>query len=229
MSTAKELAMYAPAAILVPAGVLGVTALLGGGPRLLRRHRPLAGFLAVGAVAGLARWQLDRVFTEQSEYEVQRAHDGFEVRWYAPRVVAETTVEGSRWELALEEGFRRLAGYVFGGNRGQQHLAMTTPVNAFQGQGVTVTFTMSRTRDLNSLPTPTDERVRLRACEGQRMAVLRARGTYSGKHKQKLEAKLLRLVESARLTTMGPPVFAGYDAPSTLPFLRRVEVWVPIA
>ena len=221
--------MYAPAAVLVPAGVLGVAALLGGGPRLLRRHRPLAGFLAVGAVAGLARWQLDRVFTEQSEYEVQRSHDGFEVRWYPPRVVAETTVEGPPWELALEEGFGRLAGYILGGNRGRQRLAMTTPVNASQGQGVTVTFNMSRTRDLNSLPTPNDQRVRLRAYEGQRMAVLRGRGTYSGKRKQKLEAKLLGLVEAARLTTMGPPVFAGYDAPTTVPFLRRIEVWVSIA
>ena len=36
-------------------------------------------------------------------------------------------------------------------------------------------------------------------------------------------------LEQAGLTPAGAPLFAGYDAPSTLPFLRRLEIWVPIA
>jgi hypothetical protein len=245
MSKAREMLMYVPAAVLVPTGALGVAALFDTGPRLLRRHKTLAGLLAAGAAAGLVKWQLDRVFTEQPEYEVERTYDGFEIRRYQPRAVAETTVDSAGWEAALDEGFRRLAGYIFGGNLGKQTLAMTTPVNASaaapekpamttpvtarpESQGVTVTFTMPRTRDVASLPTPTDGRVRLREQDGQRVAALRFRGTYGRKRKLQMEAKLLRLVQDARLITVGPPVFAGYDAPSTLPFLRRVEIWVPI-
>jgi hypothetical protein len=40
-----------------------------------------------------------------------------------------------------------------------------------------------------------------------------------------------QLLDSARdheIEVRGEPAFAGYDAPSTLPILRRNEVWVEV-
>lgn len=51
-----------------------------------------------------------------------------DVRRYAARVVAETLVMGGSFHAAGNEGFRRLAGYIFGGNRIRQTIAMTAPV-----------------------------------------------------------------------------------------------------
>ena len=55
-------------------------------------------------------------------------HEGaFEVRDYASLVVAEVTVSGDQKEAA-SRGFRLLAGYIFGGNKRRQSIAMTAPV-----------------------------------------------------------------------------------------------------
>jgi hypothetical protein len=245
-----DVIQYLPAAGLLPAGALGAAALAGRGPRVLREHKLVGGLLVAGAAVGLAYWQLSRFFTEQPDYTIEGKFDGFEIRRYHPRVVAETTVAGAGWDEALDEGFRRLAGYIFGGNAREQKLAMTAPVNAAPAQpekisekiamtapvtarseadAVVVTFTMPKGRDLASLPAPADRRIRLREHPGGRVAALKSRGRYTGERIEALQAQLLEKLEEAGLTPRENPSFAGYDAPSTLPFLRRLEIWVPIA
>jgi hypothetical protein len=241
-----DVIQYLPAAGLLPAGALGVAALAGRGPRLLRERKLVGGLLLAGSMVGLAYWQLSRLFTETPDYDVERRFDGFEIRRYHTRVVAETTIAGAGWDDALEEGFRRLAGYIFGGNAGEQKLAMTAPVNAApataekiamtapvnarsEGDALVVTFTMPKERDLGSLPAPLDGRVRLREQAGGRVAALRSRGRYTAERIEALQAELLRRMQRAGQAPAGVPSFAGYDAPSTLPFLRRLEIWVPVA
>jgi hypothetical protein len=245
-----EVFPYLPAAALVP-GALGVVALAGRGPRWLRNRPWLAGLLTLGSVAALARWQMGRFFNEQPPYVVEGEREGLELRRYPARVVAETTVQDVDWDQGLSEGFRRLAGYIFGGNSGQQKVAMTSPVNASAtttgrspaqrlamtspvtataaDREITVTFTMPREHALATLPVPHDARVRLRTDAERRVAVLKYRGTYRAAITEAKQAELLRRVQRAGLTPVGPPVFAGYDAPATLPFLRRLEAWVAIA
>ncbi len=246
-----DLIPFWPAAVLTPALVLGIAGLVGRGPRLLRKNPALAGLLTGVALLGIAKWQLGRLFTETPDYEVERAFDGFEVRHYPSRVVAETTVEGLEHEDALNEGFRRLAGYIFGDNEGArsamaapielrekaragrtskgEHIAMTSPVTSHDdGRGHVVTFTMPKHRALELLPVPTDARVRVRRTGGERFAVLTYRGTYRGELAEAKQAELLARVKEARLVPRGAPLFAGYDAPSTLPALRRVEAWVEL-
>ena len=63
--------------------------------------------------------------TEEPRFEVSAQQGAVEIRRYAPRLAAETTVAAATEEAARSEGFRRLAGYIFGGNRGQAKIAMT--------------------------------------------------------------------------------------------------------
>lgn len=75
---------------------------------------------------------------ETPDYEVERRFDDAELRKYAPSIVAETEVRGTR-EEAASEGFRRLAGYIFGGNRGRARVEMTAPVTMEGGQRIAMT------------------------------------------------------------------------------------------
>ena len=198
----------------------------------------------VAAVAVLAKWQLERLFSETPDYEVEQTIGDIEIRRYPPRVVAETVVALADDDEARSEGFRRLAGYIFGGNVDKREIAMTAPVSVqarstkidmtspvtmtTAPEGHTVTFTMPRKWDLATLPAPRDSRVELKELPASRVAVLTYRGTYSRGRTRRKQAELSNKVRAAGLVAAGPPVFAGYDAPSTLPFLRRIEAWIPL-
>lgn len=243
---------YAGPLVGLPALGLGILGLLGHGPAVLRRHPILSAVLACGGVAMLAKSQFDRFLLEQPDYEVVERLNGLEVRLYPARTVAETTVNVSTFDEAREEGFQRLANYIFGGNLPGEKLAMTTPVSLAPAEskrdgerfamttpvtlgqtdsqsGYVMRFQMPKDRDLASLPQPKDSRVELRRVPEQLVAVLRFSGTYEGKRIAERERELLYRMEAAGLSAVGEPVFAGYDSPAALPLLRRVEVWAPIA
>lgn len=241
--------MYAPPVLALPAIGYGVAGVLGGGPRFLRRHPWLAGALACGGVVVLAKSQFDRLWTEEPEYEVERVVNGLELRRYAPRLVAETVVETSSFDEAREEGFHRLASYLFGENLAKTRLSMSAPVNLARRHaapserlpmttpvtlgpsqsGYVMRFQMPKDHELTKLPKPKDPRVLLRRLPQERVAVLRFRGRYTGARVEQKESELLARVRAEGLSPHGEPLFAGYDPPSALPFLRRVEVWVGVS
>ena len=224
--SAPELLMYATPVVSSALAAVSIAALLGTGPRVLRDRPLLASLLAAFGALVFAKSQFDRFITEQPRYERERRIGGLEIRRYASRWVAETTIETGDFDRALDEGFRRLAGFIFGGNRERARLAMTSPVNAAtQGKSIVVRFQMPRD---SSAPTPTDARVRVRKVDSERVATLIVRGRYDAEHVPEGARELLRRVEAAGLEPVGPVTFAGYDSPATLPFLRRTEMWVAV-
>lgn len=212
---------------LALAGSLG----LGAGVAVLtgsRRTGLIAGGLT--AVAAMAlRWQLQRWFTDEPAYEIERRIGDLEIRRYEPRVEAHVRVADVNFEDALHDGFRKLFSYIGGGNTRGEKLKMTTPViNHPRAVTHTVAFVMPPDRPLASLPQPEDDGVRLVEQPVRRIAVLRYRGSYSNKNFQEAQARLRDLVADAGLEAAGEPVFAGFDPPSTLPLLRRSEVWIEL-
>ncbi|HEX4335218.1 MAG TPA: heme-binding protein [Polyangiaceae bacterium] len=214
------------------------------GAALLLRRSPRAAVLAgfgIAACGAFFRYQFQRWFTEEPAYAVEGRLGEVEIRRYDPVVVARTEVAAPTWREALEDGFDRLAWYIFGGNRTGERIAMTAPVthsresvrrtslvtSAEDGAGRWVmTFTMPRGRALTSLPWPHDARVTLRARPARRVAVLRYSGAFSGDLAERKQRELVEMVEAAGLVPRGMPLFAGYDPPGVLPFFRRNEAWV---
>jgi hypothetical protein len=180
---------------------------------------------------------------EEPKYTVVREYDGFEIREYAPYLVAEVVVPGPA-EEAGNQGFRILAAYIFGGNKGERKFSMTAPVaqapapvkmemtapvtQASVNDGYVVQFTMPGEYTLETLPEPLDPRVKLKEVSGGRFAVIRYSGTWSEQnYKQHLE-KLERGVEAAGLRTTGSPVYSRYNAPFVPWFMRRNEIWLKL-
>jgi len=90
------------------------------------------------AAASLLLLTVPAMALEKPRYTVVQEQDGLEVREYQPYLVAETEVTGPRDE-AGNQGFRRLAGYIFGRNRGEKRIAMTAPVTQEEGTRIDMT------------------------------------------------------------------------------------------
>ena len=65
---------------------------------------------------------------EQPKYHINGKYDDFELRSYAPYVVAETVVSGS-FDEAGNKAFRILFKYISGDNVKKTEIPMTAPVN----------------------------------------------------------------------------------------------------
>ena len=181
---------------------------------------------------------------EEPAYKTVLHEGAFEIRDYPALVVAEVTVSGDQKEAA-SNGFRLLAGYIFGGNQRRQSIAMTVPVaQSPSSEKIAMTapvtqlrtadhwvvrFTMPSAYSLETLPEPNDPKVRLRVLEPTRFAVLRFSGLARKGDVAARSAELETLAGTHRLRTVGPASLAQYNPPWTPWFMRRNEVMLPVA
>lgn len=196
----------------------------------------LAAALALGTLSPMAR------AIEEPRHTVVQQLDGVEVRQYEPYLVAEVVVPGPADE-AGNQGFRLLAGYIFGKNKGERKIEMTAPVAQAPAAamkiemtapvalapaegGYTVQFMMPAQFTLETLPEPLDPRVKLKAVPGGRVAVVRFSGFWSEANYQEHLQKLQRTIESAGLRATGSPIYSRYDPPWIPWFMRRNEIWL---
>ena len=166
---------------------------------------------------------------EHGRYNVVSSAGDIEIRDYAAQIIAETTVSGER-SSAISEGFRRLAGYIFGANQPGEKIAMTAPVGqTAAGENWRVTFTMPASYSMKSLPKPNNQAVQLVELPPQRLAAIRFSGLVDEGDLVENQAKLMRYLEQQKLKPIGSPRYAFYDPPWTLPFNRRNEVLIEIS
>ncbi len=181
---------------------------------------------------------------EEPQYTRLAADGPFELRRYAPVIVAEVHVAGEM-QTATNDGFRMLAGYIFGGNTARKSIAMTAPVTLSASAGtkiamtapVTLTgegrdwvvqFSMPRQWSLETLPVPDDRRVQLRQLPETQMAVLKFSGLTSPSRVAAKSAELAEWVTARGLDVAGTPSLARYDPPWTPWFMRRNELMIPV-
>ena len=182
---------------------------------------------------------------EEPAFKLELSQDHFQVRDYAPTIVAETTVQGDAWGSRFE-GFGPLADYIFAKGREGEKIAMTAPVTqqaprekiamtAPVTQEVrdngswTIAFTMPAGSTLQSLPAPVSPDVKLIEQPSRRMAVYSFTGLATASDMEAAKTVLMQKVSRAGLTPRGEPVFAFYDPPWTMAFLRRNEVMIEVA
>jgi len=91
-----------------------------------------------------------------------------------------------------------------------------------------VDFVMPGALALSDLPSPDDTRVRIVRVPERRVATLGFHGRYGGDIPAQKRNELVFLAKLAGLNPRREVWFAGYDAPSTLPVLRRNEVMVEL-
>ncbi len=187
-----------------------------------------------------------RVGTEEPDFTRRPLTDAVEIRRYGPRIAAETTVRADEMR-ARNVGFGRLAGYIFGGNRRDQTIAMTAPVaqqsargseqiamtapvvQAGSGEnGWTIRFFMPSKWTMDTLPTPKNEEVRLVDVPPETVAVLKFSGDRGSRAVAARTAELLTVLRDNGIEPTGKPEAWFYDPPWTVPMLRRNEIAVAV-
>jgi SOUL heme-binding protein len=198
--------------------------------------------LGIGAivVAAGAFSQMRRV--EEPKFTLVEQAGAFELRDYPPLLVAEATMKGER-SVAINDGFRVIADYIFGNNIAAEKVAMTAPVTQQSNEAVamtapvtqqaagdswTVRFIMPSGYTLETLPKPKNPAVVLKQIEGQRMAVIRFSGSADDTLLQQQTQVLTAEITKRSLSPTAAATFAFYDPPWTLGFLRRNEVMIPV-
>ena len=108
---------------------------------------------------------------------------------------------------------------------------MTAPVTsalAEVDQQTTFAFVMEEKFTIETLPTPNDERIRIREVPMRIMAVRRYSGRWTDARYQQNTELLVDAIQSANIEAVGEPVLARYNSPFSLPMLRRNEIMVEI-
>jgi DNA gyrase inhibitor GyrI len=201
-------------------------------------------WIAVGVILlGAAAWGPIVSNVEQPKYETVETADKIEIRDYAPIIVAETDVSGER-RTAIGEGFRTIAGYIFGNNLSSQKVPMTAPVTqqasekiamtapvTQQGDGETwhVRFVMPANYTMDTLPKPKNPAVKIKEIAAKRFAVIRFSGWAGEESLKRRTDELDAFISAKNLHPVSAPTYAYYNPPWTLPFFRRNEVMIEIA
>jgi hypothetical protein len=195
------------------------------------------------ALLGLGSLGTNANAIEEPTYTVVRQYQAFEVRQYAPYLVAEVKVPGPSSE-AGNQGFKILAAYIFGKNKGDRKIEMTAPVTqtpeprkiamtapvtqAASETGFIIQFMMPKEFTLDTLPEPQDSRVNLRELPGGRFAVIRYSGSWSESNYAEHLAELRQAVRAEGIPTRGEPIYSRYNAPFVPWFMRRNEIWLHV-
>jgi len=185
--------------------------------------------------------------TEEPKFTLLEKSEPFELRAYAPLIVAEVKVDGDL-DAASNQGFRLIAAYIFGKNQVSEKISMTAPVGIESsdqnksakiamtapvgiesaGNQWTVSFVMPAEYTLASLPKPLDPRVKIREVPAEKRAVVIFSGFYNLEKVEEKTQALRDWMKSKNLKPSGEPQFARYNPPWTLPFMRRNEVMIQV-
>jgi hypothetical protein len=180
---------------------------------------------------------------EKAKYTVIEKEGKFEIRQYKSQIIAETVVKAG-FDNAGNIAFRRLFDYISGKNRSRESIAMTAPVNQKGGSEKiamtapvnqqksedmwAVSFVMPSKYTMETLPQPLDPNITLREIPPRKMAAIRYSGTWSRKRYEANKSLLEQFINRKGLQTAGEAIFARYDPPFQLWFLRRNEVLIPV-
>jgi SOUL heme-binding protein len=192
-------------------------------------------FTLFGSTAAMA--------TEEAKYTVVKKEEAFELRSYAPHIVAEVMVEGSIDE-ASNKAFGRLFGYISGKNQSRNKVAMTAPVSQAPaaekismtapvgqqsvGNKWVVSFMMPASYTMETLPIPNDASVTLREVPATRIASIRYTGAWSEKRYLEHKVQLETWIKKNKLKVSGEANWARYDPPFKPWFMRRNEILIPV-
>jgi len=184
--------------------------------------------------------------TDEPKFTLVLKEDKFEIREYAPKIIAQVKVYGD-FDDASSKGFKILADYIFGNNEsidGNSRIEMTAPVEMeavsqkidmttpilTEGNNNTwvISFIMPDNFTLATLPKPNNKEIKIISLPREKYAVIVFSGLIRESSYQEKENLLNKFIKEKNLNTSGEIKIARYNPPWTLPFFRRNELMIKV-
>jgi len=166
--------------------------------------------------------------TEEQKYRVVHKDNDLEIRFYPSATVATIQSKAKTYKDLSGPGFRRLAGYIFGGNETNTNISMTSPVHMnINDTASNMSFVMPSAYNQGNLPKPNDPDVQIQKTADEYVAVIRFGGYASDKDLALYSAKLQEMLKNKGITYYGNFRFLGYNPPYQF-MNRRNEVVVSV-
>lgn len=168
---------------------------------------------------------------ETPEYQLISNEGGFEVRRYSDMIMATTNVQGC-YKDSTSTGFRRIAGYIFGGNDKEMKIAMTAPVitdcPTEDLSSYTVSFVMPKEHSFEDLPKTNTKLVSIERKNLGDVAVLSFGGRVNEARSIEYQKNFSELLKKNKIISQGGFMVAQFNSPWTLPIFRKNELMVRI-
>jgi hypothetical protein len=166
--------------------------------------------------------------TEEQKSSIIQKYKDFEIRFYPSATIATINSNAKTYRELSGPGFRKLAGYIFGGNEANTKISMTSPVRMDINDSVsTMSFVMPSAYARENLPKPNDPNVQIKNTVDEYVAVIRFGGYASDKDLKFYSEKLQNLLKENGITSIGNYRFLGYNPP--FQFIgRRNEIIVSV-
>jgi hypothetical protein len=171
--------------------------------------------LAISARAGVP----------EPEHTVVASDGPFEIRDYGELFLVSTPMK----KRGSDGSFMKLFRFISGANDRSEKIPMTAPVLMTGPESGMMSFVMPADPDTHGVPAPLSPELSVTCKPAGRYAVYRFGGSGKPAASEAAAAKLLEWAARRNLATDGSPLFAYYDPPWTLWFLRRNEVLVRLA
>lgn len=166
--------------------------------------------------------------TETQVYKVLKVEKGFEIRYYPEATMATITSSTKNYKQLGSAGFRKLAGFIFGENKDNQQIAMTSPVHMdINDSFSTMSFVMPLKYNSENLPKPNNSAVNIKTKPAEYVAAITFDG-FASQGAIKLQTEMLeKLLKEHQYSYYGNFRFLGYNPPYQL-FDRRNEIIVEV-
>ena len=168
-----------------------------------------------------------RTGIEEYPYKIVKKYDDFEIRKYEASLFSSVKLDTNDYKKASSEGFSILAGYIFGGNKTKEKIAMTSPVSMSLEDSMTVMFMVPKAFKKETVPEPNQSNIAFREEPAKILAAITFGGWADSDKIEKYKKQLIAVLEKEHIPYTNHFYFFGYNAPFDL-FGRRNEVVVEL-
>jgi hypothetical protein len=128
---------------------------------------------------------------------------------------------------SASSNFPVLANYIFGGNKDNIQMAMTSPVLYNMSNKSSFSFIMPLKFDINDLPSPNSQKIFFETVKNQCIAVIKFSGFANEKNCAAKHLELLNILKKYNIACSKDFMIAVYQPPYQI-INRKNEIWVEV-